>query len=164
MGDSDSKPIAGGGLLPVGGPRLHRLEISLGDAGSVARSLESLPAELPVSRFLERLRGEKGGPRVYPVLEGLRPLGIVDRLQFLETMNTPFARDLFGRRPVREFVASGTPCFEAATGLEELIGSLMGGVDPVRSERGSDCFLVVRGGEYAGVGFVLDILGRIHER
>lgn len=164
MDVSDSKSAAGGNLQPVGGSRSHRLDIALGDAGSVVRWLDPLPAELPVSNFLERLRDEKGGSRVYPVLEGHRPLGIVDRLQFLETMNSPYARDLFGRRPVREFVVPGTPCFEAKTGLEDVIGSLMGVVDPSRSERSGDCFLVARDGEYAGVGFVLDILGRIHER
>ena len=147
---------------PSAGPRLRAWEVSLGDAGSLARPLEAVSADLPVSRFLERLRQEKGGPRVYPVLEGTRPLGIVDRLQFLESMNGPYARDLFGRRPVREFVAPGTPRFDADARLEDVVRSLTGGVDPTRSQ-GGDCYLVVRDGAYAGVGFVLDLLGRIHE-
>jgi GGDEF domain-containing protein len=151
----DTSPVQG--LLHGGG------EYSLGDAGSVARMLEPVSADLPVSRFLERLQEEKGGPRVYPVVRGGRPLGVLDRLQFLETMNSPYARDLFGRRPVTDFVIAEIPRYEAESRLEEVIRSLTCGIDPLRSTRGNDCFLVVRRGEYAGVGFVLDLLGRIHE-
>lgn len=137
---------------------------SIGTAGSLARRLDAIPADQPVSIFLERLRDEPGGPRVFPVVEGSQPLGILDRLQFLEAMNSPYARDLFRRRPVRDFIAAGIPRFEADTPLEAVVRSLTGEIDPVRSTRGGDCFLVVAGGEYLGVGFVLDLLGRIHER
>lgn len=136
---------------------------SIGTARNLARRLEPIPATLPVSLFLERLRDEKGGPRVFPVVERNRPLGILDRLQFLEAMNSPFARDLFGRRPVREFIAPGTPRFEADVPLEAVIRTLTGGIDPIHSAGGNDCFLVVDHGEYLGMGFVLDLLGRIHE-
>lgn len=136
---------------------------SIGTAGSLVRRLDAISADLPVSLFLERLREEPGGPRVFPVVEKNRPIGILDRLQFLETMNSPFARDLFGRRPVREFITPGTPCFEADVPLEAVIRSLTGGIDPVHATRGNDGFLVVDHGEYLGVGFVLDLLGRIHE-
>lgn len=155
--------FASTGGLPVEDDLFGEEEFSAGTLASLARGLPAVDASMPVGRFLEHLQGAAGRWRVFPVLEAGRPVGLVDRLRFLELMSGPYARDLFARHPLREFVRDDVPCFDSGTRLEAVVRSLAGAGDPSLCSHGGDCLLVLREGRYEGVVFVLDLLGRLTE-
>lgn len=125
--------------------------------------MSPISADLTVSDFLDQLHGDPGGARVYPVLDGGRALGIVDRLRFLEAMSSKYARDLFGRNRIRSFVPPDTLRFEATTPLEFVVRSITGNGANARLSDGIDYFLVVQDDAYIGVGFAMDLLSRLTE-
>lgn len=152
------------GMTPRPDDEVMDSDFSAGTAESVLRRVHPLPADMPVSVFLERLHSDLRNERVFPVTRGEEPLGIVDRLVFLERMSGPYSHALHGRRSLSEFADPETPCFELGTPLERIVQVVTCNGDLLHLPPGRDGFLIVEDGCYRGVGFVLELLARITEQ
>lgn len=157
--DEPSNPVS---AAPKPDPLLDH-EFSAGTAGSILRPLDPLPAEMPIGTFLERLRTDLKDMRVFPVVRGTEPLGIVDKLLFLERMSSPYARDLHSRGTLTDFVPVDTLRFEVGTPLERVVQVVTCNGDLLHLPPERNSFLIVEEGRYLGVGFVLELLARITE-
>lgn len=138
-------------------------EFSAGTAGSILHPLEALSADMPIGGFLERLRTDLKELRVFPVVRGTQPVGIVDKLLFLERMSSPYARDLHCRGTLADFVPPGTLRFEVGTPLERVVQVVTCNGDLLHLPPERNSFLIVEDDCYKGVGFVMELLARITE-
>lgn len=174
-------PLAQGYLL--GRPASTPLQQASHEAVSVitSRKISALPeAKRGISRF--RLAGELARPipplapqvtneqlrghfREHPewhgiaVVDGDRPVGVVDRRGFMDRYAQPFQRELFGRRPLSCFMNDTPLVIERRTPVESLAAVLTG--DDQRYL--SDGFIVVDNGRYVGLATGEDLVRAVTE-
>ena len=89
-----------------------------------------------------------------PVVENGRPIGVISRYRFMEIYLKRYARELYGKRPIREFINN-------APLLVELDQPLPVAAQHVATNMKfplTEDFIVTRRGRYLGVGFVMDLL------
>ena len=92
---------------------------------------------------------------VLPVVDAAgRPVGLVDRHQFLLTFAAPYGRSLYARRPVTSLMDAAPLIVDAAVPLSVLSRRILG-EKPTAMVQG---FIVVRNGAYLGVGTGADVL------
>ncbi|TAL83958.1 MAG: GGDEF domain-containing protein [Rhodanobacter sp.] len=93
------------------------------------------------------------------VVEGERPVGLVDRRLFTERLAQPFARELFGRKSCAVFMhKSPLLCDERQT--------VQGMADILRGENQrylTDGFIITRGGRYLGLATGESLVRRVTE-
>lgn len=127
-------------------------------AGELARAIAPVPPAL-VNEDLARLFRESPSIHGVAVVDGGRPLGVVDRKGFMDRYAQPFQRELFGRRPVSCFMNATPLVVERRTPLESLASVLTG--DDQRYL--ADGFVVVDNGAYVGLGTGEDLVRAVTE-
>lgn len=83
-----------------------------------------------------------------------RPVGLVDRNDFMLRMAAEFGRALYGKRPVAHLMNAEPLTVEGSVPIAQFTGEVL-------ADRPSDLlrgFIVVEGGRYHGVGHALDLL------
>ncbi len=126
---------------------------------TVARPVSPVQSDITVNQVIERFRQETG-LLALPVLADGEPVGIISRRElFSNHLARPFARELYGRKPIVELLAA-TPLLLAGeldihTGLQELLQ-----LDP-RLE--NDCLGVCSAGSCTGVVAVADLMMAISQ-
>ncbi|WP_119462754.1 ATP-binding protein [Rhodospirillaceae bacterium SYSU D60014] len=96
---------------------------------------------------------------VLPVVEGDRPIGLIERFDFFAKFARPFYRELYDRRPVTALMNRRPLVVEARMTLTELSASLrLDGSDALTAG-----FIVTENGGYLGIGTMLELVGRIAE-
>ena len=99
--------------------------------------------------------------RVIPVVDSGRPVGMVNRHTMVEMFSRPFRRDLFGRRPVSDFMDTTPIVVHVDTDIDELAQKLVS----AGLQQMLDGFLVVgAGGDYAGIGNAQNLLSEVTKR
>ncbi|NEX91459.1 ATP-binding protein [Caulobacter sp. 17J65-9] len=91
---------------------------------------------------------------VIPVVEGDRPVGLVERNAFLVRMSAQFGRELFGKRAITALMDVEPVVVEASTAISTFCDAML-------TERASTLmrgFIVTDQGRYLGVGTVLSLL------
>lgn len=88
------------------------------------------------------------------------PMGVISRYQLNEILTKKFGRDLFGKRPVADFMNREFLSVDVATPLAEAAQYLTSHMQRPLSED----FVVTREGRYAGVGAVLSLLGAMEQQ
>jgi diguanylate cyclase (GGDEF)-like protein len=116
---------------------------------SVDRLRVSAPAVGPelASGDLLRIFNANPGLHAVAVVSGGRPVGLVNRRDFVEQYAHPFHRELSSRWPVRQFMNADPICAERSAPLDSLINVLTG--DDQRYLY--DGFIVTEDGRYAGI-------------
>ena len=95
-----------------------------------------------------------------PVVENGRPLGVISRYRFMDIYLKRYARELHGKRPIRDFI-NNTPL------LVELDQPLAVAAQHVAENMQfplTEDFIVIRHGRYLGVGFVMDLLKAMEQQ
>jgi two-component system, NtrC family, sensor kinase len=89
-----------------------------------------------------------------PVVDDGRPIGVISRYRFSDIYLKPYARELHGKRPIRDFVNSapllverGQPLMEAAQHVTENM------TFPLMED-----FIITDQGRYVGIGYVVGLL------
>jgi serine phosphatase RsbU (regulator of sigma subunit) len=82
------------------------------------------------------------------VVEGTRPIGLINRHIFMEAYAKPFAREIFGRRTCIAWMDKAPLVADAATPLETLVQRAV----ETGAKALKDGFIVTEGGAYAGLG------------
>ncbi|MDE3011391.1 MAG: EAL domain-containing protein [Pseudomonadota bacterium] len=94
-----------------------------------------------------RLHGDAGIASL-PVVEGGRPVGLINRRAFIEHFSQPFRRELFGRRPCSAFMDPAPRTIERTADGDQILAVLTS-----EDQRYlSDGFIITDGGRYAGIG------------
>ncbi|HTD29732.1 MAG TPA: SpoIIE family protein phosphatase [Xanthomonadaceae bacterium] len=94
-----------------------------------------------------------------PVVEGSRALGLIKRHVFQSEMSKPFRLELHDRKSCVAFMDTQPLIIEADTTIERT--AML--VADSQTNALSDGFLVVRGSEFLGVGFGLDLMRMVAE-
>jgi len=95
-----------------------------------------------------------------PVLDGERPIGLLNRKALIERFARPFARELFGRKPARDFMDASPLIVDRRMDLDDL-----GRVILDRDARYLyDGFIVVDQGRYVGMGTGHNLMRVLTER
>jgi two-component system, cell cycle sensor histidine kinase PleC len=91
---------------------------------------------------------------VLPVVDGARPIGLVNRQDIMMLWASQFGRSLFERKPISRIMDTAPLVVEAALHLDAL-EALIADEKPSAVMRG---FIITRGGRYAGIGTALTLL------
>ena len=95
-----------------------------------------------------------------PVVDGNRALGLIKRHAFQSEMSKPFRLELHERKSCVAFMDTQPLIVEADTTIER--AAML--VADSRTNALADGFLVVRGNEFLGVGFGLDLMRTVAEQ
>jgi signal transduction histidine kinase len=131
------------------------------DIAALRRAVQPITPATTVAEVADIIRRpEYSGLLCLPVVDRGQPVGVVSRNQLTDIFMLRFGRELYGARPVTEvmnrhplLVPEDAPLEQAAQYVAANIGS------PI-----SEDFLVIRDGQYSGVGVVVDLLGAMQER
>jgi signal transduction histidine kinase len=122
---------------------------------SLVNPIEALSPELP----LEEVAAQFADPRnarllSLPVVENGRPIGVISRYHFMNIYLKLYARELYGKRPLRGFINDTPLLVELDQPLAEAAQHVAANMQFPLTED----FIVTRRGRYLGVGFVMDLL------
>lgn len=94
------------------------------------------------------------------VVDGDAAVGLVNRKALVERFARPYARELFGRKPISAFMESAPLVVELDTDLDELSRLIVeGDMQPMY-----DGFILTDNGRYAGLGAGHDLMRVLTER
>ncbi|TXH37426.1 MAG: serine/threonine protein phosphatase [Burkholderiaceae bacterium] len=82
------------------------------------------------------------------VVEGGRPIGLINRNAFMEQYARPFSRELYGRKSCTTFMDTDPVVVETSTPIELLVKAAVGAGNRVLREG----FITTTRGQYAGMG------------
>ncbi len=94
-----------------------------------------------------------------PVVENGRPIGVISRYRFMDIYLKRYARELYGKRPVRGFI--GAPLLVE---LEQPLAEAAQHVAEHMQFPLTEDFIVTSRGRYLGVGFVMDLLKAMEQQ
>lgn len=95
-----------------------------------------------------------------PVVENGRPLGVISRYRFMDIYLKRYARELHGKRPIRNFINDRPLLVELEQPLAEAAQHVAANMQFPLTED----FIVTRHGRYLGVGFVMDLLKAMEQQ
>lgn len=95
-----------------------------------------------------------------PVVENGRPLGVISRYRFMDMYLKQFARELHGKRPIRNYINDKPLLVELDQPLAEAALHVAQNMQFPLTED----FIITRHGKYLGVGFVMDLLKAMESR
>jgi len=127
-------------------------------AVSIIRCVPSVPAAESCAAVRELLKERPEWPALAVTDRG-RPIGLVNRTQFLTTMAKPFMEELFDRRPVTRLMDQAPPMVDADLPLPRVLeASFTNTGDQV-----PEAFVVTRGGVYLGLATGMDFLHALNK-
>jgi len=89
-----------------------------------------------------------------PVVENGRPVGVISRYRFMDIYLKRYARELHGKRPIRDFLNDKPLLVELDQPLAVAAQHIAANMKYPLTED----FIITRHGDYIGVGFVMDLL------
>jgi diguanylate cyclase (GGDEF)-like protein len=95
--------------------------------------------------------------RAIPVVRHGRPIGLIKRHEFVDTLAQPFRRELMGKKPCSEIMNKTPLLVEKSTPIHELSGFL----SESEIEHFTDGFIITDQGRYIGLGTGQDLLREI---
>lgn len=120
--------------------------------------IEAVPPDALGSDVFARFEAEPD-TFVIPVLDGDRPVGLIERNTFLLKIAGPFGHARYFHRPVSLVMDSEPPVVESSMRIDAFCDSLMRS-GPGALLRG---FIVTRKGAYAGVGTAVALLKAVND-
>lgn len=95
--------------------------------------------------------------RAIPVVKHGRPVGLINRYEFVDSFAQPFRRELLGKKPCLDMMNAEPLLVEKSTPIHELSCFL----SESGTEHFTDGFIITEQGRYVGVGTVQDLLREI---
>lgn len=119
---------------------------------------EAVSPETPGSAVFSRFEREPD-TLVIAVVEGGRPVGLIERNAFLLKIAAPFGHALYAGRPVQHLMDAEPAVVEAGVSIDTFCDILLKG-GPGALMRG---FIVTRQGRYHGVGTAVSLLRAVND-
>ncbi len=122
---------------------------------SLTNPIDALSPDLPLDEVAEHFADARNAKLLsLPVVEHGRPIGVISRYQFMNIYLKRYARELYGKRPLRAFINPSPLLVELEQPLAEAAQHVAANMQFPLTED----FIVTRHGRYLGVGFVMDLL------
>lgn len=146
-----------GRLLNTG----HSAESSYSSPRSVSvekilRYVEPTQPETAIEKIFASFSGNSD-LRAIPVVRNGRPVGLINRHEFVDKLAQPYRRELMARKPCAEIMNTAPLLVEKSTPIHELSGFL----SESDSRHFSDGFIITEQGRYLGVSTGQDLLREI---
>jgi len=92
-----------------------------------------------------------------PIVEEGKPIGIISRYRILRIFLLNYGRELYGKKPIKQFMHDRPLILESSMSLEEASQYLTDNIQfPVTED-----FLITENGKYCGIGRIMDLLKAI---
>lgn len=128
-------------------------------AQTLLRCTPSISPATPLLKAYEIFR-ENTEHVVFPVVEQGKPVGLISRSKLNELFSQPFTRELFGRKPISNFMVVDPVIVEQNVSIDDLVRIIMdAGMQHMR-----DGFIFTEQGQYIGIGNGHDLFSAITER
>jgi signal transduction histidine kinase len=122
---------------------------------SLINPIDAISPECPLEEVYESFfKPEYAKLLSLPIVENGRPIGVISRYRFMEIYLKRYARELYGKRPIREFINNNPLLVELDQPLPVAAQHVAQNMQFPLTED----FIVTRRGRYLGVGFVMDLL------
>ncbi|MBU1214660.1 MAG: CBS domain-containing protein [Gammaproteobacteria bacterium] len=122
---------------------------------SLVNPIEALSPELPLEEVALLFADARNAKLLsLPVVENGRPIGVISRYHFMNIYLKQYARELYGKRPLRGFINNTPLLVELDQPLTEAAQHVTANMQFPLTED----FIVTRHGRYLGIGFVMDLL------
>ncbi len=131
------------------------------DIASLSLSVPALTPDTPVGKVGE-LFLSKDYERLLslPVVDGGKPVGIVNRYHLMQIYMKLYGREVYGRRPVTEVMGTEPLIIDIEQPMEQASRYITQNIRfPITED-----FIVTHEGRYAGMGMVLDLLKAMEHR
>ncbi|MGA7595139.1 MAG: GGDEF domain-containing protein [Gallionella sp.] len=92
-----------------------------------------------------------------PVVKNGRPVGLINRLEFVDSFAQPYRRELLGKKPCQKLMNTAPLLVEKSTPIHELSGFL----SESEIRHFTDGFIITEQGRYMGIGTGQDLLREI---
>ena len=141
-------------------PQLRRPRIDGGPrcAGDLSREVPSVGAANSNSVVMEIFYSRRDMVSL-AVIEGDRPIGLINRDIFLSQMSKPFHRELYDKKSCIAFMDKEPLIVDANMSIEELTFKTV----EVGEKALIDGFIVTRDGRFIGIGSGLQLMGTVAE-
>ncbi|HXU92800.1 MAG TPA: GGDEF domain-containing protein [Gallionella sp.] len=123
---------------------------------SIQRYVESFPPETAIEQIFIHFT-ENHNLRSIPVVKHGRPVGLINRHEFLDNFSQPYRRELLGKKPCTELMDAAPLLVEKSTPIHELSGFL----SESEIKHFTDGFIITEQGRYIGVGTGQDLLREV---
>lgn len=150
-------PAEVGSLLAVNQPpqrpyhNTHGLTVE-----SILRYVEPVQPETEIGEIFANF-SEHSNLRSIPVVKSGRPVGLINRFEFVDSFARPYRRELLGKKPCAEMMNSAPLQVEKSTPIHELSGFL----SESEIQHFTDGFIITEQGRYLGVGTGQDLLREV---
>lgn len=131
------------------------------DIFSLINSIDAISPEFPLEDVADLFSDSKYSKLLsLPVVEDGRPIGVISRYRFMDIYLKRYARELHGKRPIRNFINHNPLLVELDQPLAVAARHVAANMQFPLTED----FIVTRGGRYLGVGFVMDLLHAMEQQ
>lgn len=130
-----------------------------GEGVTAATILKKIPSLVPATSVetVFQLLVENPEYIVVAIVVDKQPVGLINRHKLIQQFSKPYARDLFGRKPISGFMDSASPIIDLQVNLDDL-----GRIIMEDGKQGMwDGFILADQGVYAGIGTGYDLMIRL---
>lgn len=132
-----------------------------GDIAALINQIKAISPDCPLEDIAEEFfKPEYSRLLSLPVVEDGRPVGMISRYRFMDIYLKRYARELYGKRPIRQFI-NGNPLL---VDMDQPLAAAAQHVAANMQFPLTEDFIVVRQGRYLGVGFVMDLLKAMEQQ
>jgi len=123
---------------------------------SILRYVESEQPETTIDKIFATFSANKN-LRAIPVVKNGRPVGLINRYEFVDSFAQPYRRELLGKKPCADLMNKEPLLVEKSTPIQELSGFL----SESEIRHFTDGFIITEQGRYIGIGSGQDLLREI---
>jgi diguanylate cyclase (GGDEF)-like protein len=150
-------PVVVGGLLAVIQPaQRSQHNTNCVTVESILRYVEPVQPETEIASIFANFSTDRT-LRSIPVVKNGRPVGLINRYEFVDSFAQPYRRELLGKKPCAEMMNSTPLQVEKSTPIHELSGFL----SESAIQHFTDGFIITEQGRYLGIGTGQDLLREI---
>lgn len=131
------------------------------DILSLINSIDAISPDFPLEVVADLFFDPKYSKLLsLPVVEDGRPIGVISRYRFMDIYLKRYARELHGKRPIRNFINHKPLLVELDQPLAVAARHVAANMQFPLTED----FIITRRGRYLGVGFVMDLLHAMEQQ
>lgn len=128
---------------------------------SLTNPINALSPDLPLEEVADHFADPRNARLLsLPVVENGCPIGVISRYHFMDIFLKRYARELYGKRPLRGFINPAPLLVELDQPITKAAQHVAANMQLPLSED----FIVTRHGRYLGVGFVMDLLKAMEQQ